>query len=105
MFCSRAVPYIVLCLCLCRCVAAVAYVRGKGASFPHEVYKEWRSAYRLYRSAHVTLEMSYDAIGSGNGKKAIQENVDIEYAGSDSLLSDSTIASHPDLVLFPIMAG
>ncbi|XP_069113401.1 retinal guanylyl cyclase 2-like [Argopecten irradians] len=83
----------------------VVYVRGKGASIPHEVYKEWRSAYRLHRSTHVTLDMPYDAVGSGNGKKAIVENVDIEYAGSDSLLSESTVANNPDLVLFPIMAG
>ncbi|XP_033753896.1 retinal guanylyl cyclase 1-like [Pecten maximus] len=92
-------------LCLCRFVTAVVYVRGKGASFPHEVYKEWRSAYRLHRSSHVELDMPYEAVGSGNGKKAIMENVDIEYAGSDSVLSESTIASHTDLVLFPIMAG
>ncbi|XP_060085759.1 retinal guanylyl cyclase 1-like [Ylistrum balloti] len=105
MDCSRVKVYVWMCLCLYKYVAGVVYVRGRGASFPHEVYKEWRSAYRLYRNAHVNLDMPYEAVGSGKGKEAIKENIDIEYAGSDSLLSTDTIASHPDLVLFPIMAG
>lgn len=105
MFNPLNVVSMLLFLLLYKCVFGMVYVRGKGASFPNEVYKEWRPAYHLHRRTYVDLEMTYSAIGSGNGKAAIMENIDIEYAGTDSLLSNDTTTTHPDLILFPIMAG
>ncbi|KAK3105361.1 hypothetical protein FSP39_023428, partial [Pinctada imbricata] len=57
------------------------------------------------RQNHVTLLAQYEAVGSGTGKSAIKANVDIEYAGSDSLLSNDDRVNYPDLVEFPTMAG
>ena len=53
----------------------------------------------------MSLISNYESVGSGNGKTAIKANIDIEYAGSDSLLSSSDRISYPDLVEFPTMAG
>ena len=86
-------------------VVGIINLRGEGASFPGAVYKNWIPAYRRYRSPHVSLNMKYDAVGSGNGKRAIKDNIDIEYAGSDTVLSAEEQVNYPDLVTFPTMAG
>ena len=80
-------------------------LRGQGASFPANVYKKWIPAYVRYRSTYVSLNMEYLAVGSGKGKSAIKDNIDIEYAGSDSLLTANDTLNYPDLVTFPTMAG
>ena len=80
-------------------------LRGKGASFPSEVYKAWMPSYKASRQNQVSLSMEYLGIGSGNGQKAIINNVDIEYAGSDSILPESTKTLYPDLIEFPTIAG
>lgn len=80
-------------------------VRGKGASFPLKVYQIWIPSYKAYRSNHVTLNMEYYATGSSDGKSTIMDGADIEYAGSDSLLSSSESSIYSDLITFPTMAG
>ncbi|KAK7498996.1 hypothetical protein BaRGS_00009805 [Batillaria attramentaria] len=81
-------------------------LRGAGASFPNEVYQTWIPSYRAYRQAHVQLNMTYEKAGSGSGKARIKANAgDIEYAGSDSLLSAEDREKYKDLVMFPTMAG
>ena len=80
-------------------------LRGKGASFPSEVYKAWMPSYKANRQNQVSLSMEYLAVGSGNGQKAIINNIDIEYAGSDSNLPESTKTLYPDLIEFPTIAG
>jgi hypothetical protein len=80
---------------------------GAGASFPNEVYQNWAVMYTAERQAYITLEMSYDAIGSGSGKKRIMGKTGtmVTYAGSDSLLSDEEMKNFPNLKMFPTMAG
>ena len=89
---------------LLSCVNGV-FIRGKGASFPYEVYKRWQPGYNLERKQYVSLHMNYDAAGSSSGRAAIFNKADVEYAGSDSLMSDSERVTYPDLVEFPTMAG
>ncbi|KAJ8302676.1 hypothetical protein KUTeg_019072 [Tegillarca granosa] len=79
-------------------------LHGKGASFPYEVYKSWIPAYKAHRQTQVSLEMSYEAVGSSNGKTAIKDKI-VEYAGSDTLLSADEHINYPDLVTIPTMAG
>ena len=65
-------------------------------------------AFKAHRQSYVNLDMGYSAVGSGNGKnqiKGIVDGVYIDYAGSDSLLSEEDYAAYPDLVMFPTMAG
>ena len=63
------------------------------------------AAYKRYRSEHISLNLEYASVGSWGGKDAIKTNDDIEYAGSDSLLSASDATQFPDLITFPTMAG
>lgn len=80
-------------------------IRGRGASFPYEVYKIWQNTYLRLRQEHVHLEMQYDAVGSSIGRDSIFANADIEYAGSDNLISDTERVAYPDLIEFPTMTG
>ena len=82
-------------------------LRGAGASFPSHVYKSWLVLFAAYRRPFVSLNLDYDAVGSGSGKAMVKGETGryIEYAGSDSLLSDADHEQHPDLKMFPTMAG
>jgi ABC-type phosphate transport system substrate-binding protein len=77
-------------------------IRGKGSSFPYEIYKTWMKEYRFYRLRYERVEMSYDPVGSSEGQATLlQHNSTTQYAGSSSAL----LAKKNDLVEFPSMAG
>jgi phosphate transport system substrate-binding protein len=76
-------------------------INGAGATFPLPVYTEWIYAYQ-YIDPSVTL--NYQGIGSGGGKKSIIDNT-IDFAGSDSVLSDQEYTSGKDLQMYPMLAG
>jgi len=77
---------------------------GAGATFPANVYIAWMAAYRSLRQPFVEVRLSYNARGSGFGKRAIVTR-SVHYAGSDSLLSDAEYEQNPDLQMFPALAG
>jgi phosphate transport system substrate-binding protein len=76
-------------------------LNGAGATFPLPVYTEWIYAYQ-YIDPSVTL--NYQGIGSGGGKKAIIDNT-VDFAGSDSLLTDAEYTNGKDLQMYPTVAG
>jgi phosphate transport system substrate-binding protein len=76
-------------------------LNGAGATFPLPVYTEWIYAFQ-YIDPSVTL--NYQGIGSGGGKKAIIDNT-VDFAGSDSLLTDAEYTSGKDLQMYPTVAG
>ncbi|XP_041360485.1 atrial natriuretic peptide receptor 2-like [Gigantopelta aegis] len=82
-------------------------LNGAGASFPRDVYASWIPAYKSHRSKFKTLEMVYEALGSGVGQARIKgiSGSPVEYAGSDSLLKSTDYELYPDLQMFPTMAG
>ena len=59
------------------------------------------------RTRFATVSMEYDARGSSYGKSRIKgsEPPVPHYAGSDSLLTDEEYERHPDLQMFPSLAG
>jgi phosphate transport system substrate-binding protein len=81
--------------------AGSVQLNGAGATFPLPVYTEWIYAYQ-YVDPSATI--NYQGIGSGGGKKAIIDNT-VDFAGSDSLLSDSEYAAGKDLQMYPMVAG
>jgi phosphate transport system substrate-binding protein len=81
--------------------AGSVQINGAGATFPLPVYTEWIYAYQ-YIDPSVTL--NYQGIGSGGGKKGIVDNT-IDFAGSDSLLTDEEYANGKDLQMYPAVAG
>ena len=82
-------------------------IHGAGASFPSQVYQSWLVQFASFRSKHVSLNLDYRSVGSGTGKAMVKGETDeyIDYAGSDSLLNDADNEQHPDLRMFPTMAG
>ncbi|KAL5022145.1 hypothetical protein ScPMuIL_001300 [Solemya velum] len=89
----------------CGTIGAVVQVRGAGASFPYAVYKSWAVTYKANRRAHVSLNMSYEVTGSTEGKRRIKAKESLEYAATDKPLTDEEMATHPNLFMFPTMAG
>jgi phosphate transport system substrate-binding protein len=81
--------------------AGSVQINGAGATFPLPIYTEWIYAYQ-YVDPSVTL--NYQGIGSGGGKKAIIDNT-VDFAGSDSLLSDADYQAGGDLQMYPMVAG
>lgn len=75
---------------------------GAGATFPAPLYKKWIAA---YRAAHPNVAISYDVVGSGEGKKRfLAETVD--FAGSDEVLTPSEIAKIADrATMVPATSG
>jgi phosphate transport system substrate-binding protein len=74
---------------------------GAGATFPDPVYQTWTYAYQ-YVDPSVVL--NYQPVGSGAGKKAIIDGT-VDFAGSDSLVSDDEYKKGVDLQMLPMLAG
>jgi len=85
-------------------VNAAIHLMGTGATFPANVFVAWMAAYRSLRSPFVDVRLSYNARGSGFGKRAIAARL-VNYAVSESLLSDAAYDDNPDLQMFPALAG
>ncbi len=80
---------------------ATIQIHGAGATFPLPIYTEWTYAYQY---VDPSAAINYQGIGSGGGKKAIIDGT-VDFAGSDSLLSDADYASGKDLQMYPALAG
>ncbi|XP_071091629.1 atrial natriuretic peptide receptor 2-like [Haliotis cracherodii] len=85
----------------------VVQLRGAGASFPEQVYKSWTQSYKVFRQQQSRdINATYLSIGSGSGRKRIIKNDGtLEFAGSDSIMSETEKKQAPDLVMFPTLAG
>jgi phosphate transport system substrate-binding protein len=76
-------------------------LNGAGGTFPLPVYTAWIYA---YQKVDPSVTLNYQGIGSGGGKKGIIDGT-LDFAGSDSLLSDQEYASGKDLQMYPTLAG
>jgi phosphate transport system substrate-binding protein len=76
-------------------------INGAGATFPLPIYTEWTYAYQFVDPAVI---VNYEGIGSGGGKKAIIDGT-VDFAGSDSLVSDDEYTAGKDLQMYPTVAG
>lgn len=65
--------WILVLLSTCCYVDCETRVRGAGASFPSEVYKAWMVRYAASRQRFTTVTMTYEAVGSGGGKRRIKK--------------------------------
>lgn len=49
-------------------------LRGRGATFPSDVYKNWMATYKAQRLQYkVEINMTYELSGSGAGKSSMQK--------------------------------
>ena len=76
-------------------------LNGSGATFPLPVYTQWTYAYQY---VDPSVAINYQGVGSGAGKTAII-NGTVDFAGSDSLLSDQNYTDGKDLQMYPAIAG
>ncbi|MDR3572900.1 MAG: phosphate ABC transporter substrate-binding protein PstS [Anaerolineaceae bacterium] len=76
-------------------------VNAGGATFPLPLYTEWTFA---YQQVDPSVVINYQGIGSGGGKSGIIANT-LDFAGSDSLLTDQNYTDGKDLQMYPIVAG
>lgn len=81
--------------------AGSVQINGAGATFPLPVYSQWSYT---YGTVDPSVTINYQGIGSGGGKKAILDGT-VDFAGSDSLVSDDEYAQGKDLQMYPVIAG
>ena len=89
-------------LCAPLMAAEVVKLVGAGASFPAPLYQRW---FRDYYHAHPSIQVDYQAIGSGGGLTNFIEKR-LDFAGSDLPISPEKIAQVEDgVVQIPLTAG
>jgi phosphate ABC transporter phosphate-binding protein len=76
-------------------------ITAAGATFPLPIYTQWAYAYSYVDPSVV---INYNGVGSGAGKTAIIANT-VDFAGSDSVLSDQNYTDGKDLQMYPMVAG
>ncbi|XP_059141746.1 atrial natriuretic peptide receptor 2-like [Physella acuta] len=81
-------------------------IQAEGASFPDAAYQKWTAAYSATRMAKKQVKITYKTTGSGGAVAAITTRPDqVDFVGSDNVLSDADKKKFPDLVIFPLIAG
>src|SRR5207302_2795651 len=71
-----------------RATVGTLQLRGAGATFPAPLYKKWLEE---YRKRHPDVQLSYDAIGSGEGTKRFMAGT-VDFGASDAAMSDEEMA-------------
>jgi phosphate transport system substrate-binding protein len=65
-------------------VAAAQSINAAGATFPEPIYKKW---FNDYKNAHPSVQINYQAIGSGGGIKQLTAGT-VDFGASDRPLTD-----------------
>jgi len=85
-----------------RSAVGALQLQGAGATFPAPLYKKWL---KEYQKQHPDVQLSYKAIGSGEGIKQFMAGV-ADFGASDAAMSDEEMAAVARGVqLLPIVAG
>ena len=79
-----------------------ATLKGAGATFPAPLYRKW---FQAFEELHPEAQITYEAIGSGEGIRRIREGEE-DFAASEMPLSDNDLAAGPRrFVQVPIVLG
>src|SRR5262249_43735412 len=82
--------------------AGTLQLQGAGATFPAPLYKKWVEE---YQKQHPDVQLSYKAIGSGEGIKQFMAGA-VDFGASDAAMSDEEMAAVARGVqLLPLVAG
>src|SRR5215510_3007269 len=85
-----------------RAAAGAVQLHGAGATFLAPLYKKWVEE---YQKQHPDVQLSYKAIGSGEGIKQFMAGV-VDFGASDAAMSDEEMAAVARGVqLLPLVAG
>ncbi|HXF11500.1 MAG TPA: phosphate ABC transporter substrate-binding protein PstS, partial [Desulfuromonadaceae bacterium] len=81
---------------------AALLINGAGSTFDNPAFTKWFS---VYSSVDPGVNFNYQSIGSGAGKKQLQ-NKTVDFGASDAPMSDAELTASPGKVLHvPIVAG
>jgi phosphate transport system substrate-binding protein len=77
-------------------------IKGAGATFPAPLYKKWIATYQQQNPA---VQISYDAIGSGDGVRLFAAG-EVDFGASDAAMNDGQIAQvERGVHMIPVVAG
>jgi phosphate transport system substrate-binding protein len=77
-------------------------LQGAGASFPAPLYQKW---FKDYSNAHDNVQIDYQSVGSGSGKKAVLDGT-VDFGASDAAMTEEEMAKvKRGVVLLPMTAG
>jgi phosphate transport system substrate-binding protein len=81
-------------------------INGAGATFPAPIYTKWFSD---YRSVDSSIQVNYQAIGSGGGIRQITEGT-VDFGASDGPMSDEQLKRYQEkhgfgILHFPTVLG
>jgi phosphate transport system substrate-binding protein len=69
--------------------ASAQSINAAGATFPAPIYQKW---FGEYKAAHPSVQINYQAIGSGGGIKQLTDGT-IDFGASDKPMSDQEVAA------------
>lgn len=86
--------------------AAQTLINGAGATFPAPIYQKWFSD---YRSVDSSVQINYQAIGSGGGIRQITEGT-VDFGASDGPMTDEQLSEYQKkhgfgILHFPTVLG
>jgi phosphate transport system substrate-binding protein len=86
--------------------AAQTLINGAGATFPAPIYQKWFSD---YRSIDSSVEINYQAIGSGGGIRQTTEGT-VDFGASDGPMTDEQLSEYQKkhgfgILHFPTVLG
>ena len=85
-----------------RAAAGTLQLHGAGATFPAPLYKKWLEE---YHRRHPEVQLSYDAVGSGEGTRRFMAGT-VDFGASDAAMRDDQMAAVARGVqLLPTVAG
>jgi phosphate transport system substrate-binding protein len=77
-----------LILCASASVASAQKLNGAGATFPYPIYSKW---FTEYSASHGSVQINYQAIGSGAGIRQVTSGT-VDFGASDGPMTDEQIA-------------
>src|SRR6202046_2572374 len=77
-------------------------LNAAGATFPYPIYSKWFS---VYQTAHSSVQINYQSIGSGGGIRQLQSGT-VDFGASDGPMSDEQLSQSKFKILhFPTVLG
>ena len=77
-------------------------LKGAGATFPAPLYQRW---FELFQEEHPGVHISYDAVGSAEGIRRLEEH-NADFGASEMPLSDQTmLLAHQRFIHVPAVLG
>jgi phosphate transport system substrate-binding protein len=77
-------------------------LNAAGATFPYPIYSKW---FDVYHTAHSSVQINYQSIGSGGGIRQLQAGT-VDFGASDGPMTDDQLAQSKFKILhFPTVLG